>query len=246
MSRSNPTSDSPNPCTRWHEWNGEKGHVKYYDKEKKENVDLALPFTFIVLDELAVIKGWHESSESGITSNEVRDVRKESMTVKAFKGGPLAEGFYTQIKDKVAAAGGHYVANLYVAFKSGDALALGSLQFKGAALGAWMDFRKAHRKDILEQAIQITGFDEGKKGRVIFRTPKFKLLAIKEETNTQAVEIDKGVLQPYLADYFKRTRVEQVAQPQIHDEDENRYLPTQHEPEPPEFGGEAEEDDIPF
>lgn len=208
MSRSNPTADSiPNPAQRWHEWGGEKGNIRYYDKEAKENIDVALPFIFILLDQLYTVKGWHEPSESGIVSNEVRDTRNEPMEVRAFKGGTIAEGLYKQIKDKAKSAGGHFVTNLYIAYREGSELKLGSLQFKGAALNAWVDFSKENKAEIYSKAIVIDGKKEGKKGRVVFQTPAFKLKDISEETNEEATELDR-TLQTYLTGYIKRTKVE--------------------------------------
>ena len=38
MSRSNPVENSPNPATRWFEWDGSAGGLRYYDKEAKQQV----------------------------------------------------------------------------------------------------------------------------------------------------------------------------------------------------------------
>src|SRR5689334_2515222 len=132
MSRSNPSENSnPNPATRRFEWNGEKGTVRYYDKDAKQNVEVGSDFTFILLYQLGSVGGWHDASDSGIYSNEVKDTRQEAFVVKAFKGGVLAEGIYQSIKDRVGTLGGQFVAKLYIAFKnsSGD-LAIGTLALK--------------------------------------------------------------------------------------------------------------------
>lgn len=222
MSRSNPTSNNPNPARKWFDYNGETGAISYYDKEKKEKISVAEPFVFILLDELATVKGWHDSSDSGIFSNEVHDVRKDSLTVKAFKGGVIAEGFYASIKDRVNAAGGYYAANLYIAFKDEGALVIGSIQFKGAALGAWMEFAKANRSSLYKKAVKIKGHKEGKKGKVTFRTPLFHPQDISPETDQEATGLDKE-LQKYLASYMTRNRVDQVSQEAHHDAaDENQ------------------------
>lgn len=209
MSRSNPTDNLANPCTRWFEWHGAKGGdgIRYYNKEAKENVKLGDKFAFLLLDELACVKGWHEASESGIFSNEVRDTRNETLVVKSFKGGELAVGFYAQIRDRAAAHGGHFVASLYIAYKDGGEYKLGNLQLKGAALSAWMDFKKAHRKDIYEQAIAINGHTEGKKGSVIFISPVFAVAPVSEEANSIAKTLD-AELQAYLDGYFKKPRTD--------------------------------------
>jgi hypothetical protein len=212
MSRSNPQVNAPNPAVRWFEWNGEKGVVRYYDKDAKACVDVALPFTFLLLDELASVRGWHDASASGIYSNEVRDTTKDQLVVKAFKGGTLAEGYYKAIKDRVNAQGGQFVANCYVAVKLETGFALCSMRFKGAALGSWMEFRKSHRGMLYEKAIRIVGFTEGKKGRITYRMPTFDVKDVTKETNEQAVTLDK-TLQAYLDGYLQRKTRDQADEP---------------------------------
>lgn len=237
MSRSNPSEHAPNPAVRWFEWNGEAGTVRYYDKEKKQNVDVGTDFTFVLLDELGSVRGWHEASQSGIYSNEVRDTRADVLVVKSFKGGTIAEGLYKAIKDRVNVAGGQFVANCYIAFKNGgEGFDIGSIRFKGAALGAWMEFRKAHRADLFKKAVQITGYTEGKKGRVVFRVPTMKLVPLTAETNDIAIGLDKE-LQEFLTAYLKRAKRDQA---------ETTDRPTDDVPPPDDNDITPNDDDIPF
>lgn len=210
MSRSQPTDRTPNPATRFYEWSGGEGIIRYYSKEESKNIDVGDKFSFILLDSLATIKGWNDASDSGIFSNEVKDTRAEPLLVKSFKGGVIAEGFYSQIRDRVKAAGGHFTTNLYIAYKDGNELKLGSLQFKGAALNSWVDFQKENRQAVYDKAVAISGSTEGKKGRVTYQTPNFKLVDISPEMNAKALVLDKE-LQAYLKGYFQRTKVDQVA-----------------------------------
>ena len=169
MSRSNPTDNAPHPCTRWIEWDGSNSGFRYYDKEQKKNILLDDGFTFILLDQLSTIKGWHDASDSGIFANEVRDIKQDVLVVKAFKGGLLGSGPYQQIRDRVIAQGGHFTANLYVAIKTDDGgLAIAAVQFKGAALSAWLEFSKKNREDVYKKAVRCKGFEEGKKGKTIY------------------------------------------------------------------------------
>jgi hypothetical protein len=237
MSRSRPTAGTnPNPASRWFEWQGELGTVRYYDKEAKKNHEVPLPFTFLLLDQLATVRGWHDASQSGIYSNEVRDTRTDILTVKSFKGGEIASGLYATIKDRVNRAGASFVANCYIAFK-GDSgrLELGALRFKGAALGAWMECEKAHRADLYAKAIVITGFVEGKKGRITYRVPTFALKDTSAQTDAEARELD-ATLQAYLDHYLSRTTTDADAG-RAHDE-------------PPPYtddqAGPITDDDIPF
>jgi len=210
MSLSNPHENGqPNPSTRWFEWNGESGAISYYDKEAKENIYIPQPFTFILLDELGSVRGWHDASSSGIYSNEVKDTRQDTLVVKAFKGGTLAEGIYKDIRDSVIAQGGSFHANCYIAFKDGGEIKIGVLRFRGASLGAWMEFRKENRKDFYTKSVKIDGFTEGKKGRITFRMPKFSMVEISPATMAAAVELDKQ-LQEFLAGYLSRNKKDQV------------------------------------
>ena len=222
MSRSNPQDNTPNPSTRWFEFSGETGGIRYFDKNAKnlkdpdkkgENIPVPIPFTFILLDELSSVAGWHDASESGIYSNEVRDTRAETLVVKSFKGGILAEGFYNQIRDRVGNFGGYFRSNNYVGYKdAAGLLKIGAIQFKGSALNAWVEFRKAHRVEIYKKAVKITGYVEGKKGKIVFRTPVFAIADITDKTDAEAKALDM-LLQQYLKGYFSRTKSQQVAQP---------------------------------
>lgn len=243
MSRSNPTEHAVHPAQRWFEWDGSKGGIRYYDKATNANINIGKNFTFIVLDRLAVVKGWHEPSESGITSNEVRDTKSERMVVKAFKGGILAEGFYASIRDRIKAVGGHFTCNLYIAWKDADGLKIGSFQFKGAALNAWVEFEKANREGVWKKAVTIDGMVKGKKGKIEFVTPTFKLTDIAEKTDTEAKALDQ-LLQVYLKNYFQRTRLEQVEKPAAPVGEApatEGQPPEEYVPEAPEPG-----EDVPF
>jgi hypothetical protein len=252
VSRSNPSEHVSNPATRFFEWNGEKGLVRYYDKDKKENVDVPLPFTFLLLDQLASVRGWHDPSSSGIYSNEVKDTTKDVLVVKSFKGGTIAEGLYKDIKLTVNNAGGSYTANCYVAFKGASgALQLAAIRFKGAALGGWMEFTKEHRADLYKGAIKIDGFTEGKKGRVIFRVPTFKLVPVSDETNDEATSLDED-LQDFLAAYLTRNRrdaADSAAEPGRHVDDEEMAGVGAGRPysgDPQDYPAPVTDDDIPF
>jgi len=210
MSRSNPTERTSNPAAKFFEWNGEHGTLSYYDRAQKKNIPVALPFVWLLLDELATVKGWSDASDSGIYANEVKDTKADVMVVKSFKGGVIAQGFYANIRDRVNAAGGNFTASLYCAYKdAGGPLTLGNISFRGAALNAWIEFRKAHSSEVLKKAIRIAGFGEGKKGKVTFRFPKFVIQDTTPETDAAATELDKG-LQEYLTKYLGKTKAEQV------------------------------------
>lgn len=255
MSRSNPTDGVKNPSTRWFEWAGgaDGGFVRWYNKDTEQQQKVDGAFTFLMLDELATVKGWHEASESSIFANEVRDTRQDVLVVRAFKGGELVSGLYKDIRDSIVAKGGHFCVSLYLAYKEGDELRIGNLNLKGAALSSWMDFKKScpSKKDpsgksvraYFVDAVSIAGFEEAKKGGTTYRVPKFALRPVTAETNEEAIHLD-AELQAFLSDYFKRPRAEVT---KAHD----AASAEEHAPaveKPAKKGGAFDdfEDDIPF
>lgn len=242
MSRSAPTEGSSNPSTRWFEWagGGDGGYIRWYNKETKTTVKVDEAFTFLLLDELATVKGWHEPSESGIYANEVRDTRQDVLVVRSFKGGELANGIYQDIKDRVAAKGGHYVASLYLAYKDGGNLRLGNLSLKGAAAGAWMEFKRnaPTKKDAsgktvrayFTDAVKIASFTDAKKGGTAYRIPVFKLIEVNAATNAQALALD-AELQAYLSEYLRRPKAEAAAKPPAEDDFDADPLPNPRKPD---------------
>lgn len=205
MSRSNPSEHVTNPSTRRFEW--KDGNVVYYDKDKQQNVKVAKPFTFLLLDMLASVGGFHEPSNSGIYSNEIKAIGTATLTVKAGGKGKviqLIEGVYKQIKGDLAKMGGKFQQNVYIAFRDdGGELVIGTLKLKGAALSAWMDFGKGKRKELYEQAISVVGSENGKKGRVEYTKPVFSFAEMSAADNAAAVKLDEE-LQAYIGVALKR------------------------------------------
>lgn len=258
MSRSNPHDNAPNPATRWFEWNGADGRIRYYNKDEQKEIEIPVvpphkAFKFLVLDELACISGFHKPSKSRIFSNDVRDTRQSVFVVKSKKEGILVEGAYREIKDRVVRLGGGFTTHLYIAFKADDGmLAIGSLHLRGAALGQWMDFRKANRSTLYKKAVSIAGFKEDTSGRITFRMPVFSISDTSPDTDKQAVALDQQ-LQAWIEAYLKRNTRDQVdvaataaaTATHVGDDDagyERTDDPAFDGPEPPPIT----DDDIPF
>jgi hypothetical protein len=243
MSRSNPNEgNAPNPAVRWFEWNGENGVVRYYDKASDQTIETPQPFTFLLLDQLGTVTGWDNESDCGITANQVKDSRQETLVVRSRKGGTIAEGLYKDIKDRVNAAGGKFTANCYIGFKQDGALVIGVLQFKGAALHSWADFIKDNRKAAYEKAIVIAGYNEGKKGKVVFRVPVLQLKDTSDETNRQAHALDV-VFQQWLDGYLKRNTKDRVDE---HDQQDGDGSDEPPPPNDPDYGHSIDDSDVPF
>jgi len=206
MSRSNPTESTQHVATRWIEYNGEFGSFKTYNKEhvnddgsKGANIDLGPKLTFLYLDTTYTVTGWSDANSAGIYANEVKDISNGILTVKCFKGNAAPHiGNWVSIKDAVKAMGGKFTANIYIAYKNGDNLAIGVLQLKGAAYAEWNEFAKKKGKALYDMAVTVPSHKDGKKGAVKFKTPMFDTITVTEKSNLEAIELDKQ-----LQEFFK-------------------------------------------
>lgn len=208
MSRSNNT-EIINPAKFFYEWVGSKGCLKYFDKskgEKGEQVFVNLPFTFLVLDRLSSIKGFSDDDQSGFWSNEIRDIKKEKLTVRT-KKGVVATEFYSNLAP-VLNLGACYSQSVYIAVKDEKGqFSICNFAIHGSAIGEWINLCKG--KDIYKYAVTIVSATPAKKGATNYFIPVFKLNpTISPETEQRAIELDKE-LQEYLTTYFNRNKSEQ-------------------------------------
>lgn len=188
-----------NPATKFIDWKSNEKEFSYYDKENKVNVPIPLPFKFLTLDELHTVKGWSDSCQSAIYSNEVKFISKEPLTVKPFKGNEIAKGLYSEIKEKVKAAGAHYVKSIYIMLEDGS---LANLQLKGASCQSWGDFTQKNRSRLPDEWVTVSGFTEGKKGAVKYYTPDFKFEKSLSENEMNMADDAFDILETYLKAYL--------------------------------------------
>lgn len=223
MSRSNQNDTLQNPANRFFEWSGSDGSLSYYDKEKKEKVNVPLPFTFLLLDNLLTIKGYDTNAGSGIWANEIRqnDVKKSILTVKN-KDGEIAKGLYENIKEKVKSLGGKYAQSCYIAYYEGKELVIGNITFSGSSfgggkykdasrkeieVGAWMEFTKTNKNDLNSKAIVLSKNEQMcTNGATKFFCPKFSVREVSKDTDEIAIDLDTQ-LQEYLKEYFVKQNV---------------------------------------
>lgn len=204
-----------NPATKFIDWKSNEKCFSFYDKENKVNVPIPLPFRFLALDELHTVKGWSDSCQSAIYANEVKFISKEPLTVKPFKGNEIAKGLYSDIKEKVKAAGAHYVKSIYIMLEDGS---LANLQLKGASCQSWGDFTQKGRSRLPEEWVTVEKAIEGKKGAVKYYTPEFKFdKSLSENENTMADDAF-AILETYLKAYL--VKAEPVVDEPIIDEDD--------------------------
>lgn len=188
-----------NPATKFIDWKSNDKCFSYYDKSKSENVQIQLPFKFLVLDELHTIKGWNDATSSGIYSNEVKFISKEPLTVKPFKGNEIAKGLYKDIKEKVQSAGGHYVKSVYIMLEDGT---LANLQLKGSAVQKWGEFTQKTRNRLPDEWVIVSKAVEGKKGAVKFTMPDFAFDKSLSESEAQMADEVFNTLETYLKAYL--------------------------------------------
>lgn len=217
MSRLNPRV--VNPTTRWFEWDATNGNVRYYDKQQQENVPVSMPFTFLLLDELAKITGWSEKREASIYSNEVHSTMKEYLHVQCGQT-TIAEGKYGGIKDRIEQEGGRYTASLYIAYKNDGDLVIGNLALKGGALPSWIDFGEESGQLKYEEAIQIKGAKEEsfeKDGeQIAYKVPVFSLKEVSNDTHEEALDLNRE-LEKYFdskPDYSNGTNGQEQSSPE--------------------------------
>ncbi len=188
-----------NPATKFIDWKSNEKAFSFYDKENKVNVPIPLPFRFLALDELHTVKGWSDSCQSAIYANEVKFISKEPLTVKPFKGNEIAKGLYSDIKEKVKAAGAHYVKSIYVMLEDGS---LANLQLKGASCQSWGDFTQKGRSRLPDEWIIVEKAIDGKKGAVKYSTPGFKFEKSLSESESVMADDAFAILETYLKAYL--------------------------------------------
>jgi len=219
-----------NPAEMFISWSGSKGKFTFYDKELNVNVEFENPIYIIPLDELATIRGFHDKSQSGIYSNEVKNTTKEKFVVKAFKGGTITSGLYQEIKGKLE--GGDYAKSVYAAFisvnedKTTD-LKLVNLCLHGSGIGPWIDARI--QVDSGNVIILEPSKEQLKKGATVYYSPKITKSVVRKDLLDRCIDMDKD-LQKYLKSYFNKPvqEIEQITESQsadIPDLEEKTDLP---------------------
>lgn len=191
---------SKNPAKLFIEWKSNDKQFAYYDREKKANVPIPLPFRFVWLKEMVTIKGWNDASESGIFSNEVKFTSMEELDVKSFKGGAIAKGLYRDIKETVVKAGGKYHQSMYIMIANSEGgYTLANLSFKGAVVKAWGDFSQKCKNRLPLEWIEVKTATEGKKGSITYSTPDFWFAGT--TSNSESMALDS--LYDEVEDHFK-------------------------------------------
>lgn len=159
------------PIKKFMEFSCLDGHF-FYKNENKTKVIKELPFEFIYLGEKRGIDGWDEPNGCGIFSNKVDNTTKEPLIVKNRKGHIIAEGLYSDIKDKVNAAGGVYATYAFILFEG----ELFQLELTGARLyrkdekeACWSNYKPQRGVTTV-----VAKTKKAKKGKTEFVMPIFE------------------------------------------------------------------------
>jgi hypothetical protein len=196
-----------NPATKFIDWKSNDKCFSFYDRETSANVQIPLPFKFLVLDELHTVKGWNDASSSQINSNEVKFISRDEMTVKPFKGNEIAKGLYKDIKEKIKAAGGHYVKSVYCMLEDGS---IANLQLKGAACQSYGDFTAKTRSRLTDEWVVVAKAIDGKKGAVKYTTPGFAFDKSLSESEADLADEAFNTLEAYLKTYLSKIENESI------------------------------------
>ena len=195
-----PQTKSQNPTSKFLEWKSEEKCFSYYDKELRHNVKVELPLKFIVLEEYHTIKGFSDSDNTGIYSNEVLSIGTQEMTVKTFKGRVIASGLYKNIKTTVNPQGGVYHKSIYGVTPDGELI---NIAIKGSAVQAYGDFTaKGAYKRLRDEWVTIAEAQDLKKGRVSYSVPVFKFDVSLSDKEFELVSQTAEKFSAYIEDYL--------------------------------------------
>lgn len=167
-------SSTPSPVVRYYEWKSDEKKFGYYDKNIGEN-KFVMPLKVAFVTTRACVRGWHDDTESGIYSNEVKNSGQETLSVyssKPDKSGNnlIATGLYRDIKNDLK--GGHYEKCIY-GYEFGVGVV--KINLKGSGLMAYSTFEKEAGKKTFDYFIEVKSATSAKKGKVNYSTPDFVL-----------------------------------------------------------------------
>lgn len=222
-------NENPNPTKIFMEWASNDKTFKFYNKEKKENVLLELPFKFLALMEMHTVKGWNDASESAIYSNEVKFIGTEELTVKSFKGGLIAKGLYKEIKEQIKGAGAHYTKSIYVMLEDGT---IANLQLKGSVVREWGEFTKKTRARLFDEWVEVKEALEMKKGSIIYTVPTFLFNTSLTNEEGKMADDSWNILEEYIDRYKKASDAEKTPIEEIPEEIPEDFINEEEEINP--------------
>lgn len=233
MSRSQQTN-TEKPADFYAEWKGREGKLMY--RKDKEWIEIPMPFTFMVLDQLDTVVGFDGKANKGYYSTEVRASKKD--TIFVYKDGALfAKGVWTD-DDLKRHQDLKFAKSIYIAYYDEKReLRVGNIKASGTFRNEWFEFTR--HKNIYDGTVTLVKAVEAKHGANKFYAPVFEQgFSLTPETEKAALALDEK-LQEYLRDYLHDNRVtDRMEAPVI----------AANEPAPAPIAGTADDEweDIPF
>ncbi len=243
-------SGMQNPAKHFFQWKSDHQKFCYYDKEKKENIFVDLPFKFLALSKYITVKGWNQKKEYALISNEVKNI-DDTLVVNAYKDGnkfEVAKGNWNSIKDKMESEKGKFTQSVYVMLPNGD---LANIQLNGASLSTWFEFQKNQTDRFFDNWVVVNGYKDGKNGSVEYTYPVFEwgtTLNTEEQVLAENADVKIG---EYEESYFGKSN-EPQENPRERSEVDKYEMNQNKSPVPPsEVDAELAmhedlDDDLPF
>lgn len=194
-------SGTQNPAKYFFQWKSEHQKFCYYDKEKKENIFVELPFKFLALSRYITVKGWNQKKSYALISNEVKSI-DDTLIVNAYSDGnktEVARGGWNAIKDKMEVENGKFTQSVYVMLPNGD---VANIQLNGASLSTWFEFQKNQTDKFFDNWVVVNGFKNGKTGAVEYTFPLFEWGSTLNKDEQQLAEYADGKIEEYEQAYF--------------------------------------------
>ena len=226
-------NENPNPATKFLQWKSNDQNFEFYNKEAGEKVKVELPLKVLFLEHYHTVKGWSDSANSGIWSNEVYSIGKEEFEVKS-SNGTICKGVYKDNRSLIKNAGGVYHRSIYCMTPEGEIV---NLQLKGAVIGGldaetsvdgnpvngWSDFYSGDKKKKIKgvshlldnQWIEIKQAKQGKKGAVKYTIPFFEVGKSITPAQDNLANIASEKLQKYMDSYFTKESVTEVEEVEV-------------------------------
>lgn len=192
---------SVNPAEKWLEFKSDSKTFRYWDKEAKEEVEVGIPFRFILIKQMHMVRGWDSRSESRIYSNEVASLDKEDFLVKSFSGGNLVSGKWSDIKEKVDRVGGKYHKSIYALVESEGGFQLVNFALKGSAVSQWINFFQDHKSETVSNWVNISKTKQEKTGSIKYNVPVFEVGEEITDTEDKTAEEYFDKLKAYFHSY---------------------------------------------
>jgi hypothetical protein len=199
ISQTNETKVSKNPTSKYLEWKSNDKLFTYYDSNASENVNVDLPFRFLLLTQYHTIGGFHSDSNSRIYSNYVSYIGTEEMNVRSYKGGEIAKGLYKNIKSSIIGSGGKYHKAIFGMLEDGSIV---SISLKGSAVREWTDFFDSNEHLLDNKWVEIKSATQHKKGSIEYSTPDFVVGKNLTKAQENLADSATALFQVFVDDYF--------------------------------------------